>query len=136
MNYKLYTTVDISNTGQYRPEVGKEQLRWKEQNFQTVLQTLGLRSNIIYNTKPEMIEVCGEVVGFKTKDIIRVWRFDWTTEREFLYEHEGDPVCFLKDDFHLVPYIDGLDELMEQKYRVFNSKEEKPNIIFYQKSNK
>ena len=46
MEYKLYTLVDITHTNQHRPEPGKEALRWKEQNFQTVLQTLGIRSNI------------------------------------------------------------------------------------------
>ena len=54
MNYTLYTTVDITNTGQYRSEIGKEDLRWKEQNFQTVLQTLGIRANIQYKAKPTL----------------------------------------------------------------------------------
>ena len=50
MEYKLYTLVDITQTGQYRNEHGKEADRWKEQNFQTVLQILGIRANIGYAT--------------------------------------------------------------------------------------
>ena len=133
MEYKLYTLVDITNTGQNRAEVGKEAARWKEQNFQTVLQALGIRSNIHYDYKPDAIEVAGRTVGFDTDEIIRVWRFDFSTEREYLYEKEDDPVGYLKDDFHMVPYISGLDELMEQKYAVFNTHAPGNNIVFHKK---
>ena len=67
MNYKLYTLVDITHTGQYRAEPGKEAARWKEQNFSTIIQTLGIRSNIFYNMNPTLIEVKGKVVGFDNK---------------------------------------------------------------------
>ena len=133
MEYKLYTLVDITHTGQHRPEPGKENLRWKEQNFQTVLQTLGIRANVSYYNPPEAFEVAGKAVGFQTDEIIRVWRFDFYTERDFLYEENGDPVKYLKDDFHLVPYISGLDELMEQNYAVFNTQEPGANIVFHRK---
>lgn len=133
MDYKLYTTVDITHTGQYRSEPGRESDRWREQNFQTVLQTLGIRANVSYNTNPEMLEVGGRLVGFDTDEVIRVWRFDFRTERDFLYEAEGDPVKYLKDDFHLIPYINGLDELMEQQYAVFNTGTKGNNIAFFKK---
>jgi hypothetical protein len=133
MNYKLYTLVDITHTGQTRSDPGKEALRWKEQNFQTVLQTLGIRANVTFRQSPVVIETKGSLVGFATEEIIRVWRFDFTTDRELLYEREGDPVAFLKDDFHLVPYIDGLDELMDQRYAVFNTQDPGKNISFFQK---
>lgn len=131
MDYKLYTLVDITNTGQHRNESGKESDRWREQNFQTVLQTLGIRANINFSQKPSELEVNGRLVGFDTDDIIRVWRFDFSTERDFLFENEDDPVGYLKQDFHLVPYISGLSELMEQKYAVFNTHNPGANIVFH-----
>ena len=112
MDYKLYTLVDITNTGQHRIEPGREEQRWQEQNFQTVLQTLGIRSNISHTHKPTVLEVKGRLIGFDTDEVIRVWRFDFSTERDFLYGDETDPVKYLKDDFNLVPYITGLGELM------------------------
>jgi hypothetical protein len=133
MDYKLYTTVDITRTRQYRSEPGKEDLRWKEQNFQSVIQTLGLRANIQYDRGPEVTEVRGSVVGFKTDKIIRVWRFDFSTERDFLYENEGDPVGYLKDDFEMVPFISGLDECMQQNFDIFVTYGDSPNIVFTQK---
>lgn len=133
MDYKLYTLVDITHTGQHRNEAGKEQLRYKEQNFNTVLQTLGLRSNIWYDRGPQILEVGGRLVGFDTDDIIRVWRFDWRVEQPNVYEENGDALSFLKQDFHLVPYISGLDEVMEQRYAVFNTADPGANIVFHVK---
>ena len=102
MNYKLYTLVDITHTGQYRHEPGKERQWQQEQNFNTVIHTLGLRSNIFYNGGSQPLEVKGSLVGFDTDDILRVWRFDWTTEADY-YTMDNDPLGFLKQDFHLVP---------------------------------
>lgn len=134
MDYKLYTLVDITHTGQHRNEPGKETDRWREQNFNTVLQTLGIRTNIAYRNKPTVIEVKGRLVGFDTDEIIRVWRFDFVTERDdMLYEVNGDPTGYLKQDFHLVPYISGLGELMEQNYAVFNTGNPGANIVFHKK---
>jgi len=133
MEYKLYTTVDITNTGQYRSEAGKEALRWKEQNFQTVLQTLGIRANVSYYNKPAVAEVKGTVVGFETEEIIRVWRFDFYTERDNLFELNGDPIGYLLEDFNAVPFISGLDECMEQNYDIFVTDGPARNIVFHQK---
>jgi hypothetical protein len=133
MYYKLYTLVDITHTGQYRNEEGKESLRYKEQNFNTVIHTLGLRSNIWYAHGPVIMEVRGSLIGFSTEDILRVWRFDWRTESENLYLKGEDPVGLLKDDFNLVPYISGLDEQMEQDYAVFVTAPDNSNIVFHLK---
>jgi hypothetical protein len=134
MEYKLYTLVDISHTGQHRNEPGKEQNRWREQNFQTVLQTLGIRANVSFQNKPVMTEVKGKTVVFDTDEIIRVWRFDFNTEREDSpFQNNSDPIGYLKDDFHLVPYISGLGELMEQNYAVFNTTDPGSNIVFHKK---
>jgi len=133
MEYKLYTLVDITHTGQYRNEPGKQKERWQEQNFNTVLQTLGIRSNVTFKIGPTPVEVKGRLVGFDTDDIIRVWRFDFYTELDNVYEKESDPVGLLKDDFMLVPYINGLNESMEQQYAVFTTEEPGSNIVFHVK---
>jgi len=130
--YKLYTLVDITNTKQYRNEIGKEKLKLQEQNFQTIIQTTGIRSNINYFNAPAMIEIKGELIGFNTDEIIRVWRFDFYTEHKDLFKYQNDEVGYLKYDFNSVPFISGLDEMIEQNYNVFitdeNSKAK--NIIF------
>jgi len=133
MEYKLYTTVDITNTGQYRVEAGKEAARWKEQNFQTILQTLGIRANVSYYHKPDVLVIKGSLVGFDTEELIRVWRFDFYTERDDLFEFNNSPVGYLLEDFDLVPYISGLDESMEQTYKIFITMGPSCNIVFHKK---
>ena len=133
MEYKLYTTVDITNTGQYRHELGKESDRWREQNFQTVIQTLGMRANINFNKSPKSIEISGHVLGFNTSNIIRVWQFDFSAERANFFEKDGDPIGNLIEDFDGIPYISGLDESMEQNYDVFVTEGPSRNIIFAEK---
>jgi hypothetical protein len=129
MQYLLYTLVDISNSGKYHHVLSNTE-KLKEQNFNTVLQTIGLRSNISSYIPPAQIEIKGSLIGFKTDEIIRVWRFDFETERDGVFDKDNDPVGTLKDDFNLVPYIPGLDELMEQKYSVFSTFGDGKNIVF------
>jgi len=133
MEYKLYTLVDITHTGQFRPEQGKQREFWQEQNFNTVIQTLNIRSNISYHYGPEVFEVGGQAVGFDTDDIIRVWRFDFSTQSDNIYATKADPVGLLKDDFMAVPYIKGLDEAMQQEYAIFNTGLPGNNITFFKK---
>jgi hypothetical protein len=134
MEYKLYTLVDITHTGQHRAEPGKEASRWKEQNFQTVLQTLGIRSNVSFTNGPIATEVSGKIVGFDTDSIIRVWRFDFSTDRDHVYQDSTEnPIGHLINDFTLVPYIAGLDEAMTQQYAVFNPEDPGKNIAFFAK---
>lgn len=133
MRYKLYTLVDITHTDQYKAIPGKETLRWKEQNFNTLMQTIGLRATVTYISGPSVVEVRGRLVGFDTDDVIRLWRLDFETDRDDLFEKDKDPVGLLKEDFHLVPYIQGLDEMMDQKYAVFVTTDPGKNIIFYKK---
>jgi hypothetical protein len=133
MDYKLYTLVDITHTKQYRNESGKEQARFQEQNFQTVLQILGIRANIHFVDAPAITEVKGKLIGFDTNEILRVWRFDFYTERDHLFESDNNPIGYLLQDFHLVPYISGLNELMQQDHAVFNTSDPGKNISFFQK---
>jgi hypothetical protein len=133
MFYVLYTTIDISHTGQFRYEPGKELLHKEEQNFQTVLQTLGMRANIAYDNPPKLMKTVGNLLGFNTDKIIKVWTFEFYTERDYLFELNNDPVGYLIEDFDAVPYIAGLDESVEQNYPVFVTAGDYRNIIFHKK---
>lgn len=129
MQYKLYSTVDITHTNQYRFEFGKERLHWQEQNFNTVIQTLSLRTNITYSD-PEQIVIQGNLVGFNTTETIRVWTFSFYTDRADVFKLDHDPVRLLKQDFEMVPFISGLSESMQQNYSVFVTDGLAKNIEF------
>jgi hypothetical protein len=80
-----------------------------------------------------VFEVGGRALGFDTDDIIRVWRFDFSTQADNVYATPTDPVGLLKEDFMAVPYIKGLDEAMQQQYAVFNTELPGNNITFFKK---
>ena len=133
MEYKLYTTIDITHTGQFRNEPGRELERWQEQNFNTVIQTIGIRANITYRHGPDVITTLGSTVGFDTDRSIKVWRFDFYTEQELVFEVDDDPVGHLKELFSGVPYIANLTEQIKQNYNVFVTEGTSRNIVFHQK---
>lgn len=128
--FRIYTTVDITHTNQYRFEPGKETQLYQEQNFRTMMQTLGIRSNVTFYYPPNELIIEGDKLGFNTPNIIRVWEFDFYTDKEQVYEKDGDPIGLLLEDFEMVPFIAGLNESMEQNYSVFVTDGPSKNIIF------
>ncbi|NBP55784.1 hypothetical protein EBU71_04455 [bacterium] len=119
MRYKLHTLVDITATGQYRSEEGKQQARNQQQNFDTVLNTIGMRSNLMYDDNPKVI-IDYPVKYFMTgKELSNIWIFEWYVESRYRYLHEEDDVGLLKVDFSLVPYIPNLTETAKFKNNLF-----------------
>jgi hypothetical protein len=103
MKYCLYTLVDITATGQYRSRNDLERLQ--QQNFDTVIQTIGLAGNVYYSTGPEIVPA--DVFGNAEE---KCWRFEWEMEIDHLFEVGGDELYRLKELFQYVPVITGLTE--------------------------
>lgn len=120
LEFELYTTVDITNT---RARKGADPIEYKQyQNYMTVLQTIGMRSNPTVNKDPKVVEDC------KSFGNNKVWKF------EFIIEYEsGHSIELLENDFNLVPFITGLTETAEFDENVFITKGKKQNIVFEQK---
>ena len=130
MEYKLITSVDITATGQYRHEHGRQKELNQQQNFDTILQTLGLRGNVYYTVKPSVIEATGKSQGFSVNKNIKMWVFEWQMEIDHLFENNGDPIHWLKHDFDLIPIIPNLDESIVLKRPMFSTAGSTANIIF------
>ena len=103
MIYSLYTLVDITATGQYKSRNDLERLQ--QQNFDTVIQTIGLAGNVYFDYPPE-IQTTDK---FGTPDQ-RCWYFEWRMEIDHLFEVDGDELYRLKDLFEYVPVITNLTE--------------------------
>jgi hypothetical protein len=113
MQYRIHSTVDITNTGQYRNEPGKEQARLQQQNFDTLINTIGMRSNITYDYSPKVIIDYPEKYGMIGNKLCNIWVFDWRVELEYIFLENGDDTALLKKDFQLVPYIPNLTETID-----------------------
>ena len=120
MIYSLYTLVDITATGQLRG--GNNLERHQQQNFDTVLQTIGLKGNVYYEKNPIIIPA--DIFGNSNQ---KCWYFEWTMEIEELFTKNGDPIAELKDIFEYVPFISGLTETAKFEKSFFRLGQ---NIIF------
>ena len=126
MRFIICTLIDITETGCRR---GEDPTQYRQQqNFLTVMQTIGLRVNPTYVTPPETIKEIPSKLGlgtsYKTKQT--VWKYTFDVD----YEGALD-VQTLENDFDLIPVIGGLNETVVLDMPQFITKNtNKTNIIF------
>jgi len=130
MKYCLYTLADITYTGQYRNDPDKKLEKNQQQNFDTVIQTLELRSNIFYDKKPELIKDVANKYGFSSLSEQKIWIFSWETEQMDLYLKEENQIGLLIEDFQFVPFIPNLTESIIIERPIFISQGTNTNIVF------
>ena len=105
MRFTIHTLVDITETHARRGDDPKQHRQ--QQNFLTVLQTIGLRVNPTYLEAPEVIKEVPSKLGlgtsYKTKQSI--WKYVFDIDYEGALDIET-----LVNDFDLIPIITQLDE--------------------------
>lgn len=133
--FKVVTLVDITETKQYRKEPGKELAQQQQQNFITLLQTLGFRVNAMYDRSPDVKDVDLKELAFGSnyQGVQKVWEFDFYIEFDGGLADQGNQAGFLFDDLHYVPVIRDLNETVEFYLPVFDTKnlETKNTLIYY-----
>ena len=112
---QIRTTIDITDTGVKRPEMGSEKEYNQYRNFTTFMQVCGLRSifSVVEGPKLEKDE----------------WVLVIETDRESVYAEGSDPVKLLKDDLDQVPIIKGLNEVKDLKHPVIKTSGKTPNTF-------
>ena len=103
--FQIISLVDITRS---RPDRScTDQLKLGQQaNFNSLLQAIGIRSNIEWQDDPKMHT--GRLPDpFDGAASHWIWTF--TVERDFVFDKQGDPVGLLLDDIHGVPVVDGLN---------------------------
>ena len=120
--FEVITLVDITETKAKRGE--DPFLVSQQQNYLTLLNTIGLRSNPTIISAPAIVENKFKL-GNKYKDAKHVWKF------VFDIEYGAHSVELLQEDFSLVPFINNLKEDCEFLLPVFDTKhKETKNIVF------
>jgi len=103
--YKLITLVDITRSGASRSETDKIKIG-QQANFNSLIQTIGLRSNIEWSNDP--VKDTGRLpVGEQGKAVHWIWEF--TTERDDVFKEGNNKVLLLLKDLHGVPIVDLLE---------------------------
>jgi len=126
MRFIIHTLVDITETGSRRG--GDPKQYRQQQNFLTVMQTIGLRVNPTYVKAPEVVKELPSKLGlgtsYKTKQ--SVWKYVFDMEYEGALDIET-----LVNDFDLIPIITQLDETAKFENAHFLTKDTaKCNILF------
>jgi len=128
--YTVITLVDITRSEPARTEIDKIKLG-QQANFNSLLQAIGLRSNITWEQDPKMYS--GRLPDpLEGKANHWVWEFD--TEQEEVFNIDDDPIGLLKEDVDLVPVVSGLNNSVDIDPATFRTKENEANIWFYPNS--
>lgn len=118
MRFTIHTLVDITETGARR---GEDPLKYRQQqNFLTVMQTIGLRVNPTYIAPPEIIKEVPSKLGLGTsyKSKQTIWKYVFDIEYKDALDVET-----LVNDFDLIPIITDLNETAKFENAQFNTKD-------------
>ena len=125
MQFLLETLVDITQTDARRTD-GDKTAYHQQQNFLSIIQTIGLRVNVNITKRPECAEKSIKGFGSDYTGTQKVWTLPFEIEFE-----DAMSVDMLKDDFDLVPIITGLTESVKINKSVFRTKHPKErNVLF------
>lgn len=116
--YQIITLVDITRTDPARTETDPMKLG-QQANFNSLLQAIGLRSNVTWVRDPKM-HTGALPDDLEGKANHWIWEFD--VEREAVFDKEDDPVGLLVDDLHGVPIVDQLMNSVDISPAAFQTK--------------
>jgi hypothetical protein len=121
----IVTLIDVTETKQHRKEPGKELEIKQQQNFLTLLQTISMRVNPVYDRAPRTEFSDGTVYKFGSEIVVnqKVWIFDFYFDYQGGFtDSKGNPIGLLIEDLHLIPVIDELTESATLEIPVFDTK--------------
>jgi hypothetical protein len=127
MKFEITTLVDVTET---RARFDINSSEWQQQqNYITMLNTIGIRANLSVSKSPSIHEagIGGMGFGKRYKGIQKYWTFVFEIE----YGETSEEI--MTEDFHLVPVIIQLDETAKLNSSVFNTIDAADcNILFKQ----
>ena len=125
--FRIYTLVDITRTNVYR-DIIDPKAKKQQDNFQTLHQTLEMRSIVFTESEPKKTIMNWDQYGYGKKESTWVWEI--YTERDDLYMIDNDPVAAMRNDVEFVPFTNGCDETVNFKHCVFSTRIKPINILF------
>jgi hypothetical protein len=131
---EVITLVDITRPPVSRPNQGTEQQQDQYKNWITLLQCVGLRSNIEYENDPResLIDISNMEFGTKYKGTHRVWTFRFSPDRREAYMNDqGNIIGLLLEDMNQVPIIKNLTETINISKAVLdlNSRQVRNTVV-------
>ena len=103
--YRIVTLIDITRSRPVREETDKT-LLGQQANFNSLLQAIGLRSNVewLHDPKKHTGRLPEPATGKAT-----YWTWEFDCERDEVFLQDDDPVYLLVHDLNHVPVITDLE---------------------------
>ena len=121
--YQIKTLVDITRTNVTRSDTDEVRIG-QQHNFNSLVQAIGLRANVQWDTDPSMHS--GTLPKpFNGKANHWVWQFE--VEQPDIFLKGNDPVGLLVDDINGVPVVPNLKNTADIHPAVFQTKGENIN---------
>jgi hypothetical protein len=125
-----YTLVDVTRTGEVSSIVSTE--RNQQRNWETLVQVLGLRAQLMVMSGPEILEldITNSQFGSDFRGKHLVWVFKFGVEHKDIFADDKSPYGTLETDFINVPIILGLKETAKIVTPMFVVSGSQRNIYF------
>lgn len=122
--YEVITLIDITRSNPSRTETDRI-LLGQQANFNTLMQTIGLRANFDWRQDP--VRYMGRLPEPMTgRGAYWIWQFE--TERDFLFEKDGDSTFLLRQDLENIPVVAQLNNTVDIDPAAFKTQGPKINI--------
>ncbi len=121
--YRLITLIDITRSGASRSETDKIKIG-QQANFNSLIQTIGIRSNIEWNRDPEKVN--GRLPVANEGKAVH-WTWEFSTERDDVFKENDNKVSLLLKDLHGVPIVDLLENSADISPPAFQTAGDKQN---------
>lgn len=130
--YQGFTLVDITKTDVITYNKENETARNQQRNWETIVQLLGLRAQLLELNYIGCIEedLSKHSFGVEYSGIHKVWSFSFAVDHDGIFTVNADKYGVLKDDFKLTPVILNLNETVKIKDPVFVPSGSTNNIYF------
>ena len=122
-HFKIVSLVDITRSLPSRLETDRIKLG-QQANFNSLLQAIGLRSNMEWDKDPE--QHSGRLPDSHGAAVHWVWEF-WV-ERDYVFQKANEPAGLLLDDLEGVPVVNLLNNTADITPSIFQTKGEHTNI--------
>ena len=120
--FRGYSLVDITATGVIRDQDSDGVARNQQRNWETLLQCIGLRTQPLNILNPVLVPQT-DLASLEFGDFYsgehNVWIWEWSTEREGVYDLPNRPMGGLLQDLEQVPIITGLTETAKFMLPIF-----------------
>jgi hypothetical protein len=122
--YRIITLVDITRSNPDRNDPNRLK-QGQQSNFNTLIQTVTLRANILWTVDPIMNKgALPHNLGGKATH----WIWEFEIEQDEIFKKNNNPIGLLLDDIHGVPIVNQLLNSQDIDPAVFQAHGEKQNI--------